>query len=142
MADPISLTRLGRDIFINHIDDNDVRISPQNDFRVVTYRDNLRQAILSRLKTNRGELTLHPEYGSRLSLLIGQVPNQFVLGLARQHVREALLQEPRIQSIDSIKARFTDTLMTTMSIEIIVTPIESEQPLNIVFPFILTGETA
>ena len=61
MAD-LTLTRLGIDIMVNHIDDNDVKISPQNDFRVVSYRDNLKQAVLSRLKTARGELTLHPEY--------------------------------------------------------------------------------
>ena len=141
MAD-LTLTRLGIDIMVNHIDDNDVKISPQNDFRVVSYRDNLKQAVLSRLKTARGELTLHPEYGSRLHLLLGQTPNTFVLGLAKQHVREALLQEPRIKTIDSIKCRYTDTLMTILSIEVIVTPIDSEQPLNIIFPFILTGETA
>ena len=137
----IAQARLGVDLLIQHATD-DVRISSGNDFKIIQYQDNLSQAVISRVKTLRGELELHPDYGSRLPLLVGQVPNDFTLQLARQHVREALLQEPRIKSIDSIKVSYVNVLKDTMQVDIMVTPIDSEQTLNIIFPYFITGESA
>jgi len=132
--------RLGIDILLNVVSTDDTEIGANNDFKQAIGTSNLNQAIINRIRTIRGELTLHPDYGSRLPNLIGTIPNEFTLGLARQHVREALLQEPRIDTIDSISVTYTDSSMKVLSIDIIVTPINSEEPLNIVFPFGLTGE--
>lgn len=133
--------RLGKDVFINYPDDDDLKISSTSDLTAVTGRMNLTQAIVNRLRTAPGELTLHPDYGCRLVLLIGTVPNEFTLNLAKQHIREALLQEPRVKTIDSIKTSFSDSSKKVMECEIEVTPIDSEQPLNIIYPFFMTGET-
>lgn len=132
--------RLGTDIMLNLIDSNDLEISSKSDFKTVFGYENLKQAIIVRLLTGIGEQTLHPAYGCRLSTLIGTNATEFTIPLARQYIREALLQEPRISTIDDITVTFTDDLMTIMRCEIIATPIDSFEPLNIVFPFFLIGE--
>jgi phage baseplate assembly protein W len=133
--------RLGKDVMMDMGITDDILISSQSDFKIATGNINLGQAIINRLRTGVGELELHPNYGCRLNTLIGTVANDFTLALARQHIREALLQEPRIKSINKITAGFTDGLRNIIQCEIQITPIESEQPLNIIYPFFITGET-
>jgi phage baseplate assembly protein W len=59
---------------------------------------NLTQALLNRLHTRRGELAQlgHPEYGSRLYQLIGELNNTRTRLLAELYIRECLAQESRI----------------------------------------------
>lgn len=133
--------RLGYDVLMDIGIQDDIQISSQSDFKIATGIINLGQAIINRLRTGVGELELHPDYGCRLNTLIGTIANDFTLALARQHIREALLQEPRINTINSITTGFTDGLKNVIQCEIQVTPIESEEPLNIIYPFFITGET-
>ena len=67
------------------------------DVQTVTGRENLAQAIVNRLLTRRGELTGlgHPDYGSRLHLLVGELNNARTRGLAELYIRDSLAQEPR-----------------------------------------------
>jgi phage baseplate assembly protein W len=75
------------------------------DLATVQGRDNLTQAILNRFYTRQGELTPlgHPNYGSRLYLLIGEMNNTRTRNLAELYMRECLVQEPRIAEIESIE---------------------------------------
>jgi phage baseplate assembly protein W len=130
---------LGKDILLDHFITNDVRIGSSNDFKKANGRSNLTQAVFARLRTPRGSMKLHPDYGCRLHTLIGTTPNEFTLGLVRQHIREALLQESRIQSIEKIRVTYRDSLMTIIDCEIEVIPIDFEKPLNLIFPFFLDG---
>jgi phage baseplate assembly protein W len=130
----------GKDFRINP-DTNDVIINYKDDFNIISYYENLKQAIIHRLKTNQGELRYHPNYGSKLHTLVGQVGNALLLTRARQYTREALLQEPRINTIKTIKAYYKTSLKNEMGIEITVTPIGSQSnPLNIVYDFIIGGD--
>ena len=61
------LETLGKDI---QMIDNDIIISANNDFSVIKFKNNLSQAIKNRLQTILNEMELHPEYGSKLSLLL------------------------------------------------------------------------
>lgn len=74
------------------------------DLATIQGQANLRQAILNRLLTPKGELAKlgHPQYGSRLHLLIGEPNNIRTRGLAELYVRECLAQEPRIQEITQL----------------------------------------
>jgi phage baseplate assembly protein W len=74
------------------------------DFKLVSGRDNLAQAVIVRLLTPRGELTelAHPEYGSRLPELIGEQRTQTTRNLAKLYVIEALKQERRIAEIVAV----------------------------------------
>ena len=122
---------LGRDVALN--ERADIYINTKNDLAQIMYDPNLTQAIINRLKTQIGEIILHPEYGSRLYELIGTAPDDLSLPTARMHVREALLQEPRIEEIISITPSWVNTTRNAMDIGIIVKPIEDLAVLNLVY---------
>ncbi len=69
------------------------------DLDAVSGRDNLRQAIILRLLTPRGELAAlgHPDYGSRLPELIGRANNGTTRNLVKLHILECLQRESRLQ---------------------------------------------
>lgn len=100
---------------------------------------NLGQAILSRLRTRKGELSDlgYPDYGSRLYELIGEPNNDRTRELARLITRETLLQEPRIKEIVNINFRTFKEDLSRIDIEIAVIPIGSITPLSVVYPFYL-----
>ena len=56
------------------------------------------QAILNRLLTRRGELTAlgHPNYGSRLHMLLGEPNNARTCARAELYIRESLAAERRL----------------------------------------------
>jgi phage baseplate assembly protein W len=74
---------------------------PRADLATVSGRDNLGQAIVVRLLTPRGELAAlgHPEYGSRLHELIGDLNTETRRNLARLYILEALAAEPRVEQV-------------------------------------------
>ncbi|MEM7713194.1 MAG: GPW/gp25 family protein [Cyanobacteria bacterium P01_A01_bin.68] len=71
----------------------------QRDLVTVVGVDNLTQAIVNRLHTRQGELANlgHPDYGSRLYQLVGELNNNRTRALAELYIRECLAQESRIQ---------------------------------------------
>ena len=71
------------------------------DLALASGRDNLGQAVFTRLLTPRGELAelAHPEYGSRLHELIGRPNNETTRNLARLYILESLKQEGRIAKV-------------------------------------------
>ena len=73
----------------------------QRDLATVADVDNLTQAILNRLHTHQGELANlgHPDYGSRLYQLVGELNNNRTRALAELYIRECLAQEPRIEEV-------------------------------------------
>lgn len=77
----------------------------EHDLAVVTGLDNLAQALTLRLLVQRGELTglAHPRYGSRIHELIGQTLDRPNLDLLRRHVRRALLEDPRVAAVESLR---------------------------------------
>ena len=73
----------------------------QRDLATVVGVDNLTQAIVNRLHTRQGELANlgHPDYGSRLYQLVGELNNNRTRALAELYIRECLAQESRIQEV-------------------------------------------
>jgi phage baseplate assembly protein W len=71
------------------------------DIDTTTGRDNLVQAIINRLLTRRGELASlgHPDYGSRLYELVGELNNLRLRALAEVYIRDCLAQERRIEKV-------------------------------------------
>jgi phage baseplate assembly protein W len=109
------------------------------DLDVVSGAFNLGQAILSRLRTRKGELSDlgYPDYGSRLYELIGEPNNERTRELVRLITQETLLQEPRIKEIVNINVRTFKQDLSRIDIEITVVPIGSTTPLSVVYPFYL-----
>jgi phage baseplate assembly protein W len=130
---------LGSDVFINH-EISDIEFGTNNDFKLQKSNNNLIQAIVSRLKTYQSELKLHEQYGSKLNDIIGEVSDSLILIRINKIVRAALLQEPRIQDsgilrIDPVFRQNTNRQVVDIYIQVL--PINDQQPLNMVFPFIL-----
>jgi hypothetical protein len=71
------------------------------DLDTTTGRDNLVQAIINRMFTRRGELTSlgHPDYGSRIHELVGELNNLRLRALAELYIRDCLAQERRIEKV-------------------------------------------
>jgi phage gp46-like protein len=94
----------------NDLQSFDIQLSPGElgqaggDLGTVDGRSNLTQAILNRFYTRQGELTAlgHPDYGSRLYLLLGEINNARTRQLAELYIRECLAQESRIAEIVQI----------------------------------------
>jgi phage baseplate assembly protein W len=74
------------------------------DLAAIEGQTNLRQAILNRLLTRKGELAKlgHPDYGSRLHTLIGEGNNTRTRSLADLYIRECLQQESRLEEITQL----------------------------------------
>lgn len=103
--------------------------------------DNLKQALLLRFLTQAGEMARlgHPNYGSRLSELIGELNTQTNRNRAKLFVLQALAQEPRVREILSVQVTQNRVDRTRIDIDILLQVIDSESPLNLVFPFFLEG---
>lgn len=75
------------------------------DFVTAEGRDNLGQALTTRLLTPKGELAPlgHPAYGSRLHEIIGQLNTPTTRNLAKLFVIESLKAERRVEKIQSVE---------------------------------------
>jgi phage baseplate assembly protein W len=110
------------------------------DIGAITRVENLKQALLLRLLTPRGELAHlgHPDYGSRLHTLIGELNSELNRNRAKLFVLEALAQEPRIGQVLAVTVttnrRFSPT---RVDIAVSAEVAESKDVLNLVFPFFL-----
>ena len=110
------------------------------DLQTLQDRQNLQQALLLRFLTRQGDLTQlgHPDYGSRLYTLIGELNNQTNRNRAKLFVLEALAAEPRVQSVISVDVTgVRDRIDISVSLQTII----GDTPLNLVFPFFLGGPT-
>ncbi len=111
------------------------------DLATLSAVDNLEQALLLRLLTPRGALDGlgHPEYGSRLSTLIGELNTETNRNRAKLYVLEALAQEPRLGRVLSISVTTNrQAAPTRIDIAVSAEVAESKEVLNLVFPFFLT----
>ncbi|MBD2110046.1 GPW/gp25 family protein [Nodosilinea sp. FACHB-13] len=79
----------------------DLAVNPRSLFNTVSDRANLVQAILNRLHTHQGTLAElgHPDYGSRLHELVGELNNDRTRRLAELYIRQCLAQEGRIAQV-------------------------------------------
>jgi phage baseplate assembly protein W len=111
------------------------------DLEALTGADNLVQALFLRFLTPIGELATlgHPNYGSRLGDLIGELNNQTNRNRAKLFVLEALAAEPRVKEVRSITVTQNKSDRTQIDISLSLATIESDTPLNLVFPFFLEG---
>jgi phage baseplate assembly protein W len=101
-----------------------------HDLGVVAARNNLAQALILRLLTRVGELAPlgHPDYGSRLTDLIGGLNNDTNRNLARLYTIEAITQERRCKLID-LAVIAVDDQPGTLRISFSVLPIDDDNPL-------------
>jgi phage baseplate assembly protein W len=139
----LKLTRRSFDQLVSDREEVDLVASTGGDLQTVSGRANLAQAIMNRLFTRKGELTKlgHPNYGSRLHQLIGELNNARARGLAEIYIRESLAQEPRIEEITQITfappSRGFDRSLLEVTIS--VKPVGQEVDLTFTIPISLEG---
>lgn len=121
--------------------DFDVKDFDLKDLDTLRGVKNLQQALLLRFLTPRGELAIlgHPDYGSRLFELIGELNNDTNRNRAKLYVLQALAAEPRVKKVLSVNVTQNRAKREQMDIEVKLLPIDSATPLNLVFPFFLQG---
>lgn len=125
---------MGKDI---RLEDDDLRFSRSQDFSIITGYENLKQAIMNRLRTIKGELH-NNFYGSELNKCFSLPINQTLKNQILGYVIEALNQEPRILRKDEINVEFMRYGTQNYAVvDMKITPIESNVSLNLVFPFFL-----
>ena len=81
----------------------DFEATASGDLRLITGRENLNQAIFHRLITVPGTLTHKPGYGVGIQNWQGQLntlDNQRLLAL---DIRDQLLEDPRVDSVDQVQ---------------------------------------
>lgn len=139
----IRLTRRAFEQMTSDRESVDLIASARGDVQTVAGRENLAQAIINRLLTRRGELTRlgHPNYGSRLHRLVGELNNVRTRGLAEIYIRESLAQEPRIQKVVRVafappaRGQERDTLYVAITVQ----PVGSEENIAITIPLSVRG---
>jgi len=123
---------LGKDIMIS---DGDIVFSTNQDFAVRSDEDNLRQAIINRLNTIKGEY-YYINYGSNINNIYGKNKDDLLLAELKGYIIEALLQEVRIDSIETVNLNYNDT-KDEVECDISVLPINSDVVLNLIYPVFL-----
>jgi phage baseplate assembly protein W len=113
----------------------------QVDLETLTGADNLVQALMLRFLTPMGEMAQlgHPDYGSRLVELIGELNNETNRNRAKLYVLQALSLEPRVKQVLSVLVTQDRKRPTLMNIAVSLLAIDSDTPINLVFPFFLEG---
>jgi|GEM_PF-4603256 len=77
------------------------------------------QAITHRLQVPEGELTLHPTFGSRLHLLVGERNTPLFLLRGEAALRDALRGDPRIRSVEQVSLQIdADTIRADLQVVI------------------------
>jgi len=102
------------------------------DLGVVRGRENLGQALIVRLLTPRGSLSAlgHPDFGCRLTELIGGHNNAGSRNRARLFVLQALHQEPRVAEVLGLTVAAVEGMPDRIAISFSVRPLGDEQALS------------
>ena len=113
----------------------------QRDLETLAGADNLKQALLLRFLTPAGELALlgHPQYGSRLFELLGELNTDTTRNRAKLYVLQALASEARVKEVLSVQVTQNAGDRTRIDINISLLAIDNDTVLNLVFPFFLEG---
>lgn len=110
------------------------------DLRTVTGVPNLQQALLLRFLTPQGALAHlgHPQYGSNLYKLVGELNTETNRNRAKLYALEALTQEPRIAEVLSVTVT-TDRRRapTHIDISIRLRAVGEDEPVTVTVPVTL-----
>jgi len=103
------------------------------DLGAVSGRENLAQALILRLLTRKGALAPlgHPDYGSRLMDLIGQLNDATTRNLARLYTIEAIAQEARVRRLLDLEVDTASGSAETVRISFSVLPLDDDAPLGV-----------
>jgi phage baseplate assembly protein W len=131
---------LGKDLKLNKVK-LDFSATASGDLDIKTYKDNLSQALWHRLSTKKGELSRHPEYGSEIHEIVGELNNPDNREKIRLLAAECISQDPRVESIESLTVEEDSNNPFKVQIKVSLTPItyyEVTSPSGAPYEFNLT----
>lgn len=116
----------------------------QTDLARLSEVENLQQALLLRFLTPVGELAElgHPDYGCRLQELIGEPNTESNRNRAKLYTLLALQAEPRVKKVLAVDLTTRRQNPSQVDIAVSLLAIDSDTPLNLVFPFFFEGVLA
>lgn len=124
---------LGKDLSMVN---GDIQFSNSQEFEFKSGHKNLVQAIITRIRTVKGEY-YNILYGSEVGKVYGSVRNELSKNRLVGFIGECLRQEPRVLTINDIEVIFPEKDKRRIDVTINVTPIQSQTPLNLVFPLFI-----
>lgn len=129
---PLDMDRVyGRDI---RVTDQGLLVDDRQDLGRSTGRDNVIQALRHRVRTPRGSLRHHPEYGTVLDAMLGLSNTEFQTFFAMVTTKQSLRRDPRVAKLSGISARIDGDVL---SLNLTVETKHQEQ-----FPLLLTTRVA
>ena len=125
---------LGRDLHTRLRDE-----TQKVDLKTLTGVESFQQALLLRFLTRSGELSLlgHPNYGSRLHELIGELNTETNRNRAKLFVLQSIANEPRVEKVLTISVTQNISDPNRIDIDMTLKALTFDTPLNLVFPFFL-----
>lgn len=101
------------------------------DVAIASGRENLGQALMLRLLTMKGALAPlgHPQYGSRIPSLVGELNDLRTRNLARLYTLEAIREEPRVKALTRLIVEPVEGYPDTVRIAFDVVPAGDEDPI-------------
>ena len=118
---------LGTDI---KLVDGDIQFDFNQDFKTISGKANLAQALKNRLNTGENELSYYINYGSKIINLLGEQNTLLTRNEARGYMFDAISNEPRVLQIIKTKAEFE---RDAIYLEIDVIAIDENNETNLVF---------
>lgn len=99
--------------------DGDLAEESMGDIGTFAGIDNIRQAVETRLSTERGSLPHHPEYGTRMHELVGMANAPYITKMMELDIHESLSYEDRIDGVSILSIETVGTtVFTTLSVQI------------------------
>ena len=115
---------------IARTDDGDIIMDPNGNFKYAAGLVNVKQTVLNALKTVRGELPFHPNFGVNTNIgerFFGTTDEALIFG---ELLRDTLLNDPRL---DNVQIERIATTGTGIALQLLVTVVGSNQPLPLAF---------
>ena len=111
--------------------------SNTGDIAIVSYEEDIRQALLLILRTALGERVMRPDFGAGLETLVFEPVNTTTMALVQHRVEEALITwEPRI-NVNDVQVSTDQVTRNKLNITIGYTVRATNSFYNLVYPFYL-----
>lgn len=119
------------------LENGDIASGFSGDFQYVSQLDNLSQAIVNALTTEKGSLYYNPDYGINLNGIIGEKNIPLARERLRTEINNVLKAEPRIKTINNLVVEQDVNNISQLNVAIIVTPITTDATItiNLVYPY-------
>jgi phage baseplate assembly protein W len=125
------------------LENGDIVSGFSGDLQYVSELDNLSQAIIDALTTEKGSLYYNPDYGINLNGVVGEKNIALARERLRTEISNVLKAEPRIKTIDNLTVEQDSDNISQLNVSITVTPITTDSTIaiNLVYPYSTIKDT-